>query len=158
MVHRIAAGELPAWLRPGARVFVEGAAGEPTILLDALAAAPDASRGVEYLQVTIPGVNRRDPASFHPEARFTGFFVPPEFHASFAAGRMRFVPLNYNAVHAQVAAIDFDLALLSLSPPNAEGLCSFGVVADFPQSVRAKKIIAEINPRMPFVPGAPTIP
>jgi hypothetical protein len=45
---------IPDLLRPGMTVFVEGASGEPTILLQALAAAPEASDRVHYVGCRVP--------------------------------------------------------------------------------------------------------
>jgi hypothetical protein len=67
MPEQITLNRLPALLRPGMTVFVAGASGEPTPLLEALAAAPEASAGVHYVGCRIPGLNVIDPAAFHPD-------------------------------------------------------------------------------------------
>ena len=95
MPQKIGAARLPDLLRPGMTVFVQGASGEPSALLEALAAAPEASDRVHYVGCFIPGVNRIDPASFHPGARLTAFFVFGEIARSHAAGKVRFLPLHY---------------------------------------------------------------
>ena len=63
MPKRIAAGEVPALLSPGLRVFVQATAGEPLALVEALKAAPEASRGVRYLACPLPGFNTVDYAA-----------------------------------------------------------------------------------------------
>ena len=75
-------------------VFVQGASGQPTPLLDALAAVPETSNGVHYVGCFIPGVNQIDPASFHPHARLTSFFVFGDIARTHAAGKERFLPLH----------------------------------------------------------------
>src|SRR5262249_38557210 len=47
--------------------------------------------------------------------------------------------------------IEVDVAILSLTPPDREGWCSFGTHVDIsPAAVEvARVVIAEINPRMP---------
>ena len=50
-------------LRPGMKVFIQGCSAEPPTLLDALKEAPEASRGIEYVGVPLPGYNRFDPAA-----------------------------------------------------------------------------------------------
>ena len=67
MPRKITAERLPDLLRPGMTVFVQGASGEPTALLHALAAVARGERGVHYVGCLIPGVNTIDPASFHPK-------------------------------------------------------------------------------------------
>jgi hypothetical protein len=93
MPEKISAARLPDLLRPGMTVFVQGASGQPTALVDAIAAAPEASDGVHYVGCFIPGVNAIDPASFHATARLTSFFVFGDIARSHAAGKVRFLPL-----------------------------------------------------------------
>ena len=121
MPEEITAERLPELLRPGMTVFIEGASGEPTPLLEALAAAPEASAGVHYVGCRIPGLNTIDPAAFHPAARLTSFFVFGDIASSHAAGRVRFLPLHYSGIWQYLAALPVDLALLQVSPPDAEG-------------------------------------
>lgn len=158
--RRLEAAAVPGLLRPGMRVFVEGATAEPTPLLDALAAAPECAKGVEFVMAAVPGVNRRDLAGLHAEARALGFFVPPEIRASFEAGRFRHLPLHYAEIWRFMAALDpVDVALIHVAPPDASGSCSLGVNADFATAVlgRAKTLVVEVNARMPRAPGAPTV-
>src|SRR5688500_13515687 len=111
MPQAITAEQLPGLLRPGMTVFVEGAIGEPTPLLEALAAAPAASEGVHYVGCRIPGLNRIDPAAFHAAARLTSFFVFGDIARSYAAGRVRFLPLHYSGIWQYLAGLPVDLAL-----------------------------------------------
>ncbi len=62
----IEAGDVPGLLRPGMTVFVAGATAEPSAIIEALAAAPEASRGVRYVGVSVPGLNNTDFSSLHP--------------------------------------------------------------------------------------------
>jgi 4-hydroxybutyrate CoA-transferase len=151
MPRKITAARLPQLLRPGITVFVQGSSGEPTPLLQALAAMPEASDGVHYVGCFIPGVNRIDPASFHPNARLTSFFVFGDIARSHAAGKVRFLPLHYTGIWDYLAALEIDLALLQVTPPDRSGRCSLGVSVHFVPAVleRAKMIVAEINTSMP---------
>jgi 4-hydroxybutyrate CoA-transferase len=152
MPETITAERLPGLLRPGMTVFVQGASGEPTPLLEVLAAVPEASDGVRYVACFVPGVNRIDPASFHPNARLTSFFVFGDIARSHAAGKVRFLPLHYSGIWAYLVALEpIDLALIQVSPPDRSGHCSLGVSVHFVPAVldRAKTIVAEVNAAMP---------
>jgi 4-hydroxybutyrate CoA-transferase len=151
MPRKIRPARLPDLLRPGMTVFVQGASGEPTPLLDALAAAPEASDGVGYVGCFIPGVNRIDPASFHPNARLTSFFVFGEIARSHAAGKVRFLPLHYSGIWDYLAGLEIDLALIQVTPPDRAGRCSLGVSVHFVPAAleRAKAVVAEVNAAMP---------
>jgi 4-hydroxybutyrate CoA-transferase len=151
MPQKIRAERLPDLLRPGMTVFVQGASGEPSPLLRALAATPEASDGVRYVGCLVPGVNAIDPAAFHQNARLTSFFVFGEIARSHAAGKVRFLPLHYSGIWDYLARLDFDLALIQVSPPDRAGCCSLGVSVHFVPAVldRAKVIVAEVNAAMP---------
>jgi 4-hydroxybutyrate CoA-transferase len=142
---------VPDLLRPGMTVFVEGASGEPTALLQALAAAPEASARVHYVGCRVPGVNHIDPASFHADAALTSFFVFDDIRRSYEAGKIRFLPLHYSAIFAYLAALPVDIALIQVTPPNADGQCSLGPNVHFVPAVldRAGLVVAEINAAMP---------
>src|SRR5918995_6408509 len=151
MPEQITLDRLPDLLRPGMTVFVAGATGEPTPLLQALAAAPAASAGVHYVGCRIPGLNVIDPASFHPDARLTSFFVFGEIARSHAAGRVRFLPLHYSGIWQYLSTLAVDLALIQASRPDERGQCSLGVSVHFVPAVleRARLVVAEVNPAMP---------
>jgi 4-hydroxybutyrate CoA-transferase len=142
---------VPDLLRPGMTVFIEGASGEPTALLAALAAAPEASALVHYVGCRVPGVNLVDPASFHASASLTSFFVFGDIARSHAAGKVRFLPLHYSAIFAYLAALPVDLALIQVTPPDADGQCSLGPSVHFVPAVldRAGIVVAEVNAAMP---------
>ena len=58
MPQTINAADVPALLQPGHTVFVQGAAGEPLALGQALAADGEASRDVHYVSCLVPGINQ----------------------------------------------------------------------------------------------------
>jgi 4-hydroxybutyrate CoA-transferase len=148
---QITLDRLPDLLRPGMTVFVAGASGEPTPLLEALAAAPGASAGVHYVGCRIPGLNTIDPAAFHPDARLTSFFVFGAIAKSHAAGRVRFLPLHYSGIWQYLSSLVVDLALIQVSPPDEHGQCSLGASVHFVPAVleRARLVVAEVNAAMP---------
>ncbi|MEM7021665.1 MAG: acetyl-CoA hydrolase/transferase C-terminal domain-containing protein [Pseudomonadota bacterium] len=151
---------IPELLRPGMTVFVQGASGEPTGLLDAIASTPEASRGVHYVGCFLPAVNLMDPASFHPEASLTSFFLFGDIAHSHDAGKVRFVPLHYSGIFAYVAALPIDLALIQVTPPDATGQCSLGPSVHFVPAVldHARTIVAEINAAMPRPANSVCVP
>lgn len=161
MPKTISAADVPALLRPGQTVFVQGAVGEPLALGQALAEAGEASRGVHYLSCLVPGINRTDFAAFHDEASMTAFFVQAELRTSFAAGKVRFLPLHYSGIcgymknHPPV-----DILLMQVAPPDENGMCSLGLSVDFVPLMldKAKLVVAEVNAAMPSPPGSPKIP
>jgi acyl-CoA hydrolase len=160
MPSRLVPADLPHLLHPGARVYVAGTAGESALVAGALAAAPDAALGVQFIGVWLPGINGIDYAGLHPAARATAFFIGRPLRQSFAAGRIELLPIPYSAIYAylrDVAAID--LALLQVSPPGPDNRFSLGVANDFSPAIlrKARRLIAHVNPNMPYTRGAATI-
>jgi acyl-CoA hydrolase len=137
-------------------VYAPGLAGESTEFVEALWAAPEAAAGVRFVGVWLPGYNHTDYAGLHREARSTAFFVYPELRASFAAGRVDYLPISYHAAYVHLRdAVTPDLALLHVSPPDRHGRVGLGVANDFTPAVlpKARLKVAHINPGMPRTHG-----
>ncbi|HZD26174.1 MAG TPA: acetyl-CoA hydrolase/transferase C-terminal domain-containing protein [Alphaproteobacteria bacterium] len=161
MPEIISASDVPGLLEPGMTVFVQGATGEPLALTGALVAEPQASAGVHYVTCFVPGVNRTDLAALTGTTTLTTFFVQAELKDSFDAGRVRFLPLHYSGICGYFAELaPPDLALIQVSPPDADGMCSLGIAIDFVPIVfdKAKRIVAEVNRMMPSPAGSLKVP
>lgn len=147
--------------RPGVRIFIPGAIGEPLALHPLLAADPERAAGVDFIGCLLPGMNDFDYASLHPTARLTTFLFPPAFRASFEAGRVRVLPMAYSQVAEYLAeTAPIDTAILQVAPPDGDGLCSLGPCADFTPLIwrRAGRRIGLINPNLAQPARAAKIP
>ena len=161
MISAADVARVSAEFRPGLSVYLQGATGEPLILRDILAGAPEALRGVSLTACLLPGMNEFDYAALHAEARLTTFLLPTGLRRAFEAGRVRVRPLPYSQIAAAFAADPpFDLAIFQVTPPDAAGLCSFGPLSDFPGLIwpRARRRMAFVNGRLPRAPRGPAIP
>lgn len=146
---------------PGANVFIPGGTGEPLALREILGAHPERLDGVRLIGCLLPGMNDFDYAGLHPGVRLTSFLFPPAYRASFEVGRVSVMPLAYSQIAEYLAeTAPIDAAILQVGPPDADGMCSFGVCADFPPLVwkRAGRRIGLINPSMPRPARAARIP
>ncbi len=148
-------------LRPGLKVFIQGCTAEPPTLVEALRGAPEASRGVEYLGVPLPGYNRLDPAGLHPEARMTTFFMTPELRRSKAADRIRFIPLHYSGIYRYLRGMpDLDMMLVQAAAGDRDGTCSFGLTSEHAPGAlaSARTVVVEMNAAVPFTRCVPPLP
>jgi acyl-CoA hydrolase len=155
------AGRVLAEFRPGLRIYIQGAAGEPLALPGILEGAPEALAGTRLTAGLLPGMNDFDYAALHPDVRLTVFLLPSTLRRSFEVGRVEVRPAPYSAIAAAfVKGPRFDLAVLQVTAPDAEGLCSFGPCADFAPLVwpRATRRLAFVNPNLPRARRGPTIP
>ena len=161
MLRSLDAERVLVEFRPGLRVYLQGAIGEPLVLRDILAGAPDRLAGVRLTACLLPGMNEFDYGALAGDLEVTTFLLPTAARGSFEAGRTRVRPLPYSQIAAAFAADPpFDLAIFLVTPPDADGDCSFGPLADFPRLIwpRAKRVMAFVNPRLPRAPRGPKIP
>lgn len=121
-----------------ARVYVAGCSGEPLPLVDTLKAAPHLAQGLAFLGIWIPGINQTDWASLHPTSKAESIFISPALRPSFDAGRTRFLPLSYTQSTDWLTKTPLDAAVVMISPPDANGMVSLGVSADFSPLILAR--------------------
>ncbi|MCW3040369.1 MAG: hypothetical protein JWM31_2274 [Solirubrobacterales bacterium] len=146
-----AAPDLGRWLRPGDGVAVGQCCAEPTALVEAvIASGTDGLRlfaGMSYTDVfsaaAAAGIQVRSYGGLGRVGRVPGLEV---------------IACNYSALPALFAAgrLPGDVLLVQLSPPDAEGRCSFGPAAEYLVDAlpHARVVIAEVNARCPRTAGA----
>lgn len=144
----------------GQRVCLSAGPAEPIVLHDAWRAAPETAAGLSFAGLFIPGVNRLDYASLHRDARMELFMLSPDWRGGFSQGRARLRPLFYSAAHAALVREGAGAGVFTVSPPDANGDCSFGLAADAPPSMLARCgfRLAIVNHAMPACAAAPRAP
>lgn len=113
--------------------------------------------GLSFTGIFVPGLNRLDYV-LAGGGGFLTFFMTPELAA--APERVRFLPLCYRDIRSYFHRRPPDAALFMVSPPDADGNCSFGPVVDFVADIwrRTPIKIAHVNPRVPATRGDGGIP
>ena len=85
--------------------------------------------------------------------RYHTYFAGPEERAGFGKC-VAHIPVHFGDVGGLAAYVSPDLAIISVTPPNEDGLCNIGPLgftADF--LPHCKNIIAQVNRNLPFVSG-----
>ena len=150
-----AALDLSEFLKSGDRIVLGQACGEPSTLIEALIAQGRDIGGLSAFIAT----------------SFSGMFTP-ETADSFAlssmgaigalrsmtkAGKLAVIPCHVGQVGPLIAqgAIPCDVAMVQVSPADADGMHSFGLVSDHVQAMvaKARLVIAEINDQVPYTFG-----
>ena len=152
---------LCALIRPGERVFLSSATGEPIAIVDAWLADPEAIKDVELITSFVPGVNPLPIGRFHPDTRVTGLFMHPGLDDAARDGRFRHLPLSYAGFVRHIrSAMELDTLIVHVAPPDANGRCSLGPTVEFvPELLRiAKRVLAVVNPAVPSMSGSVSIP
>jgi acyl-CoA hydrolase len=153
----VSAAEAVKHIQSGDRVFVQGQAATPTVLLDALAARASELRDVEtvhlHLEGTAPHAHPDVAASFRPNA----FFVGANLRLAVAEGRADYMPIFLSEIPRlfRKNLLPLDAALVHVSPPDAHGFVSLGTSVDATLAATqcAKVVIAQLNPKMPRTLG-----
>ena len=147
----------------GDHVYIQGSTSTPEVLCRALA-----DRGNELRNVTLysafavckgeaPYCRKEYLGAFNVES----FFVSNGVRRWIQEGYGSTIPRFLGEVPALMrdGTCRVDVALLNCSMPNEEGLVSFGVSADLATAAAecADRVIAQINPQMPFSYGDPVM-
>ena len=142
---------------PRGSVLVGGCSGGSALLAEAVMAAGEAIGAVTFTGIVVPGLNRATWLA-NDQSRFETFFMTPELKA--AGDRVRFLPLPYTDILARWRREPPDAALFSVTPPDADGLCSFGPTVDFLSELwpLIPHRIALVNPLLPRTHGPTGIP
>jgi acyl-CoA hydrolase len=147
--------DLSEFLRPGDRIVLGHACGEPVTLAEALLAQAASIGGLSaFLATSFSGL-------FTPEA--TGGLEIMSMGAIGAlrtltrAHRLGVIPCHVGQIGPMIETghIGCDVAFVQVSPADAAGNHSLGLVSDYTRAAvaRARVVVAEVNERVPVTHG-----
>jgi acyl-CoA hydrolase len=160
VLHDPASLDLKQFLRPGDRIVWGQACGEPTTLVEALIAqAEGIGRLSAFAATSFSGI--LDVAAAE-KFDITSMGAIGALRTLTAAHRLRIIPCHVSQVGPLIRGglIGCDVAFVQVSPPNANGDHSFGLINDFIHEAvaKARVVIAEVNERVPFTHGDVVLP
>lgn len=143
-------------VRPGHRVFVGSGAGEPQTLVEALSERPGLS-DTEIVHILTLGVATYAEPRFGDRFRHNAYFIGPNVREAVNQGRADYTPIFLSEIPRlfRSGRTVLDVAMISVSPPDRHGYCSYGVSTDIVKSAAesARLVVAEVNEQMPRVLG-----
>lgn len=144
----------------GGRIFIPAGPVEPLALADAFRAEPGLADDLTFCGLFIPGLNRLDWAALSAKAAANIFLPSPDFATTISDGRTHVIPCHYSAAWRFLRDQDFKAAVFHLAPPDAQGQCSVSLSADASPAFFDRDVfkLGLINPALPVVTGAPTVP
>lgn len=145
-----------ALIRDGMRILLGSGAAAPTGLIAALCERVRALRDIEICQLLTLGDAPYAGPGFAGHVRHNAFFIGNNVRQAVSEGRADFTPVFLSEIAALMRGpLPIDIALIQVAPPDAHGFCSLGVSVDIvkPAVDCAKRVIAEINPKMPRTHG-----
>lgn len=91
------------------------------------------------------------------DIRYTTWHVMGPVRQAVADGTVRFLPIRASQVSQlfRTCRLPLDVAVVHVSPPDDQGLCSLGTSTSYPLTLArlAPVVIAQVNPRVPRVAG-----
>lgn len=139
------------------RVFFGHGANEPIVLTDALVANYEQYEDVEICHWVPMGKGEYTRPEMRGHFHYNGLFLGPATRTSVQEGRADYTPFYFHQSPRFFTDGTFpiDVAMVSLTPPDKHGFCSFGVsvCGTKPAALSAKMVIAQINDQMPRTMG-----
>jgi len=153
----VTALEAVSHVRSGNRVYLQGAAMTPNVLIDALCERYQELKNVEIFQIHTEGKALYSTAPYNESFRINTCFVSGNVRQAVNSGNGDYIPIFLSEIHLLIRKniLPIDVAFIQVSPPDQHGYCSLGVSVDItlPAVQTAKKVIAQINPRVPRTHG-----
>ncbi len=144
-------------VRPGQRVFVGTGCGEPVELVKALTSRAGELSDVEIIQLFTKGEAPYAEKRLADCFTVNSFFIGRNIRDLIQEGLGNYTPILMSDIPEQFNSgrLPIDVALIQVTPPNAMGKVSLGVSVDIVKSAaeNASLVIAQVNPRMPYVHG-----
>jgi len=147
--------DLSRWIKPGDRIVIGQACGEPTTLVEALLDQAEAIGGLSaFIATSFSGL-------FQPD-RVTGLNLSSmgaigALRSLTPAGKLAIIPCHVSQVGPMIelGIIGCDVALIQVSPADKDGNHSLGLVSDHVLAAvtAARTVIAEVNDQVPFTHG-----
>lgn len=144
-------------IKSGDRVYVHGSAATPGTLLQALAENSEQLRNVELIAVSTLGQLDLTKPAYKDRFYFNSLFVSENIRECVNSDNGDYIPIFLSEISRlfEKGMLPIDVALIHVCPPDKHGYCSLGTSVDVAKSAvkHAKKIVAQINPKMPRTHG-----
>jgi acyl-CoA hydrolase/RimJ/RimL family protein N-acetyltransferase len=153
----LSAAEALKKVQPGQRIFVGTGCAEPLELVSALTHRAYELPDTEIVHLLTFG----DAPYAHRELtqyfRVNSFFIAENVRDIIQEGLGDYTPVFLSDIPRlfNSGKIPLDVALIHISPPDVNGMCSFGVSVDIipAAAANASLVIAQVNPNMPRTLG-----
>lgn len=148
----------PDLLKSGNRIFIGSNAAVPNALIDDLIANANQLHDIEVVHIQTFSADKWVEPQYKDLFKVNTLFISGQkVRAAVAEGRADYTPCFLSEIPTLFSTdiLPLDAALVMVSPPDEYGYCSLGVSVDVVSAaVRfAKKVVAQLNPKMPRTSG-----
>ena len=155
------AEEAVAHIKSGDRVIVGHACGEPSYLLDVMVQHAEDYRDVEIVHMVAMGKCEYCKPAYAKNFRHNAIFAGGNSRDAIFEGRGDFTPVFFYRVPELFdTTLQLDAALVMVTPPDENGMCSLGISVDYTLAAikKAKCVIAQVNDQMPWTGPESLVP
>jgi len=144
-------------LRPGQRVFIGTGCAVPMTLVSALTRRGAELTDTELVHLLTFGEAPYANQEMRRYFRVNSFFIAKNVREVIQEGLGDYTPIHLSDIPRlfNSGQLPLDVALIQVTPPDTNGMCSLGVSVDIVKSAaeNASLVIAEVNPNMPRTLG-----
>jgi len=143
-------------IKPGDRLTVAHAVGEPSHILEAMVKNKEAYRDVEIVHMVPMGAAEYAQPGMEPYFRHNSVFVGAKTRDTIKFGHGDFTPCYFSQIPNLFSrTLPLDVSLIHVTPPDDHGYVSLGVSVDYTKTSaeQAKTVIAQVNKHMPRTLG-----
>ena len=142
-----------SFVKSGDRIFVQGAAMTPNTLINAICDRHEDLKDVEVISIHTDGTVNYALPPFNKAFKINSCFVGGNVRKAVNTNQGDYIPIFLSEIHwlFRRNLLPLDVAVVQVSPPDKHGYCSLGVSVDItlPAVQTAKKVIAQLNPKVP---------
>jgi len=140
-------------IKPGNSIFIGTGCAQPQHLVNALVEHSSHIYDAHIIHLLTMGVAPYADEKFREKFKMNTFFIADNVRGALRRGIGDYTPIFLSEIPYEFESgrIPIDVALISVTPPDANGLCSFGVSVDIVKSAaaNARYTIAQVNSKMP---------
>ena len=128
----VSADEALGHIRSGSRIFLGSGCAVPQTLVEGLSRQAHRLRDVQLCSLLTFGTADYAGDRFLRHFRHNAFFIGANVRAAVREGRADYTPIFLSEIPAlfRTGRMVIDVALISVSPPDQHGYCSYGVSTD----------------------------
>ncbi len=140
-------------IKPGNSIFIGTGCGQPQHLVDTLVKYSSHIYDAHIVHLLTMGAAPYVEEKFRDKFKMNSFFIADNVRDALHRGIGDYTPIFLSEIPFEFESgrIPIDVALISVSPPDASGLCSLGISVDIVKSAVANSryVIAQVNSKMP---------
>ena len=151
------ASEAVAAVKSRDRIYIQGGAATPSVLINALVSNAKSLKQVELIHLHTEGAAPYADSQFDDSFRVASLFVGPNMRPHVGTDRADYLPCFLSEIPQLLRSgrRPIDVAFIHVSPPDRHGFCSLGTSVDVTVAAidAADRVIAQINTQMPRIHG-----